>query len=125
MDEFLEKVAKPGHLKVPLIDKKVFQSKPEKLWQYMEHACGLYVWDPQAKYLILNITAGVDTNAAAAVIGNNSLTDPRIRQFHSFRKPMVYDADMHKEKACKWRTVEECCVISCCLESFGLCRSSV
>ena len=105
MEEFLQKVAVPGHLSVPFPAKwagrvnefvKV-QRDDERLWKYLEASCYTREWEPGKIHLGFNLTHDA---AGDPLFGKFDWKDPRIKRHASHARKLVpYDAKMHVHKA--------------------------
>jgi hypothetical protein len=97
MKEFLETIAKPGLLKIPLPNNDV-DLKQKPLWNYLEKACYWRIWAPKDSFIAFNFTDDSQTG----YIGSYDAI-PRQRLEEYILKPprviMEYNESFHSQRA--------------------------
>eukprot|EP01036_Dinobryon_divergens_P040599 gene40599-53689_t len=94
MEEFLAKVASTGQLALPLPNNNTKLIK-KPLWEYLGKACFSKLWTPSKYFMGINITRGANNDV---VIGRVKHT-PRLKAISLERQMVLFDEEMHKQKA--------------------------
>jgi hypothetical protein len=97
MKEFLETVAKPGHLSLPLPENNVeLIRKP--LWDYLEKACYVRQWSPGKTYIGFNIS---ENKEEGYIGGFDNVCPLRIEEFSlkKVRQLVPYNSSFHEQRA--------------------------
>ncbi len=112
MKEFLETVASPGLLKLPLPGNNTDLVRKE-LFDYLEKACFVRPWSPGKIFVAFNITGVKNgyplsseqlqrarSRSSAELLGTfDSISPQRLARFSLNRTLVPYDAVMHAERA--------------------------
>lgn len=106
MEEFLEKVAKPGLLKAPFPASSVAEfvknedvgrgRHNDRLWSYLERACFCRQWEPGKFFIGFNMSK---SPSGELVFGAFHLSKRSVKFAAHGRQVIPYDAALHNEKA--------------------------
>lgn len=97
MEAFLERIAKPGLLNIPLPNNDITLNK-RPLWDYLNQACYVRIWQPKDAFIALNLTDDKNHN----YIGSYDYLPPDRLKSYILKPPRVmmeYNQSFHDARA--------------------------